>query len=220
VTTKVRRSVRGANAVVSGERLLVDGRHRGWHLRIGLPLMSGNHQAGAHWGTRHKDRLAWDVAVHNALITAANIRNYRTYLAICAKHPKQRVRLVITREVPSRRNFIKDDDDLKWSTKRLLDALKGNQLCFDDSRKWLEYGLPTQKVSADGQYWTDIVIVQIPDAVPSRPRPRVRSQSSEKPRRRVRSAPCLPSAGVMRSVLRDGPRRGGQRRLSSEPSGG
>jgi hypothetical protein len=213
--TKIRRSVRGANAVVSGERFA-----GGWHLRIGLPLLSGNHQAGAHWATRDRDRVAWDVALQNALIVAANVRTWPEYQRLRVKAPKVRMGLVLTREVPSRRNFIRDDDDLMWSAKRLRDAMKANRLFFDDSRKWLDYGLPLQEVSADGQYWTDIVIAPLPDAVPSRLRPRVRSQSSENSRRRVRSAPCLPSAGVMRSVLRDGPRRGGQRRLSSEPSGG
>jgi hypothetical protein len=215
---KVRRSVKGANAVVSGERLPRIG---GWHLRIGLPLMSGNHQQGAHWATRDKDRVAWDVAVQNALIVAADVRTWAQYQRLRAAAPRLRMLLVLTREVPSLRNFIRDDDDLMWSAKRLRDALKANHLFVDDSRKWLVYDLPLQKVSADGQYWTDIVIVPLPVAAPSRPRPRVRpSQNSEKSRRRVRSALCQPSGGGMRSMLRDGPRRGGQRRLSSESSGG
>lgn len=152
--TKVRRSVKGANAAVSGERVA-----GGWHLRIGLPLMSGNHQAGAHWATRDKDRVAWDVAIQNALIVAANVRTWAAYQRLRAKPRKVRMTLAITREVPSRRNFIRDDDDLLWSQKRLVDALKANRLFVDDSRKWLSYGLPLQVVSKDGLYWTDIVVV-------------------------------------------------------------
>lgn len=160
--TKIRRSTKGANAPVFGERIVSRLIGVCWHLRIGLPLMSGNHLAGAHWSTRDKDRVAWDVAIQNALILAADVRTYPQYLALRAKARRIRMRLVITREVPSRRNFIKDDDDLMWSGKRLRDALKANKLFVDDSRKWLSYGLPEQVISADGQYWTDIVIVPAP----------------------------------------------------------
>jgi hypothetical protein len=69
---------------------------------------------------------------------------------------KQRV--VVERQVASARNFIRDDDNLRFSVKPLLDALKRQGYIRNDSRKWLEHPTPTQSVSPDGKAWTLVTI--------------------------------------------------------------
>lgn len=67
----------------------------------------------------------------------------------------------VTRLVPSARNFIRDDDNLRFAVKPMFDALKRLKLIRDDSRTWLTHETPTQEVSTDGQYWTRITIEAI-----------------------------------------------------------
>ncbi len=64
------------------------------------------------------------------------------------------MRVEVTRLVPSRRNFIRDTDDLRTTVKSINDALKHVRLIFDDSDRWLEQSTPTQAVSEDGRDWT------------------------------------------------------------------
>lgn len=71
------------------------------------------------------------------------------------------VKVTVTRQVPHRRNFIRDDDDLRYTTKPLNDALKHAGLIYDDSRTWLQQDMPVQEVSRDGLYWTIVRIEPI-----------------------------------------------------------
>lgn len=69
-----------------------------------------------------------------------------------------RMRVTIERQVPSGHNFIRDDDNMRFSVKPLLDALKRQGYIKNDSRKWLDHPTPTQVVSADGRDWTIVRI--------------------------------------------------------------
>jgi hypothetical protein len=67
--------------------------------------------------------------------------------------------------VPSARNFIRDDDNLRFAVKPLLDALKRQGYIKNDSRKWLEHPTPTQSVSPDGKDWTIVTIEPVADVL-------------------------------------------------------
>lgn len=70
----------------------------------------------------------------------------------------RRMRVTVTRLVPSERNFIRDTDNLMFCTKPLRDALKDLALIRDDSQRWLETDLPRQERSPDGCDWTIVVL--------------------------------------------------------------
>lgn len=92
------------------------------------------------------------------MIAAADVRTWAAYQKLREPIGKVRMRLLVTREVPSARNFIKDRDNLVYSTKKVRDALKGRGLIYDDSMKWLEFPDPAQQVSDDGGWWTVLTI--------------------------------------------------------------
>lgn len=72
-----------------------------------------------------------------------------------------RMRVTVERIVPSGRNFIRDDDNLRFSVKPLLDALKRQGYIRNDSRKWLDHPTPTQSISEDGQDYTVVSLEPI-----------------------------------------------------------
>jgi hypothetical protein len=80
------------------------------------------------------------------------------------------VRVVIRRLVPSARAFIKDADNLRFTTKPVNDALKRAGLIPGDSKKLLDQPEPRQAVSEDGKYWTQIYIEPVPAALAARVR--------------------------------------------------
>lgn len=144
-------------------------------LRIPRRLESPNTWNGRHWRVKHRISQDWEKAVGTALIDATLVEvqrrdpKYRLSLTDAltvslgprgvAKVNKQpwtpfRCRVIVERHVPSMRNFIRDDDNLRFSVKPLLDALKRQGYIHNDSRKWLEHPTPTQHVSADGMDWT------------------------------------------------------------------
>jgi Holliday junction resolvase RusA-like endonuclease len=129
----------------------------GWHLRIGIKLQSPNRKSG-HAMVQHRERTDWFVAVENALLVALDVRTAADYAALKRPAPRVPVRLALTREVPSQKHFITDLDNLWFMAKRLVDALKANGLIYDDAMAWCERPRPRQRVSHDGQHWTDIVI--------------------------------------------------------------
>jgi hypothetical protein len=63
--------------------------------------------------------------------------------------------------VPHTRNFLKDDDNLAFCGKSLLDAMKRVGMLTDDKREYLDLPRPTQAVSADGTYTTVIEIQRL-----------------------------------------------------------
>jgi hypothetical protein len=88
----------------------------------------------------------------NALAAFVGPKKWFGYVA------STKMRVEVERHVPSARNFIRDDDNLRFSVKPLLDALKRQGYIKNDSRKWLEQPTPTQHVSADGKDWTVVRI--------------------------------------------------------------
>jgi Holliday junction resolvase RusA-like endonuclease len=115
-------------------------------------LVSPNRWHGRHWRTKWRLTQAWEADL--------------VYLALIGSHAHRRMaldaptrqRVSITRKVPSRRHFIRDDDNLRFAVKPLLDALTRQGYIHDDSRRWIELPTPAQQISADGGYWTEIRI--------------------------------------------------------------
>lgn len=140
-------------------------------LRIQRELVSPNKWNGRHWRTKHRLSQDWEKAIGAALLDryVAAKQPANLVAAVSAMSgPKWavhyqpgRVRVAITREVPSGRNFIRDDDNLRFSVKPLLDALKRAGYIRNDSRKWIELPTPEQRISSDGQYWTEVTLAAI-----------------------------------------------------------
>lgn len=122
-------------------------------LRLPRELKSPNKWQGRHWRYKHRETLAWESEIKVAALLARRALD----------RPECAVRVAVTRIVPSRRNFIKDDDNLRFATKPLNDALKRLGAIRDDSRLWLQQAMPTQEVSAHGTYETIIEIGRLTD---------------------------------------------------------
>ena len=122
-------------------------------LTIDRELHSPNKWQGRHWSFKSRDTRDWE-----ALIACACVRLDRRFVFNRKPLVPFRRRVSVTRIVPSKRNFIKDDDNLRFATKPLNDALKRLGLIYEDSRHWLEQTLPIQEVSPNGGYFTRIVI--------------------------------------------------------------
>lgn len=132
-------------------------------IEIHRELKSPNKWNGRHWRYKHRETQEWEQAVWVWIAKAAGARTVCEVLvcmnALGPKRVCDEKRLVtVTRFVPSVRNFIKDDDNLRFSTKPLNDALKRLGLIRDDNRKWLEQPMPTQEVSTTGGWATRIRI--------------------------------------------------------------
>lgn len=135
-------------------------------LLVQRELKSPNKWQGRHWRYKHRESQDWQTAIAVEMLTQKAQRNVWALLyASNDLGPKrfcEERRLVsVGRLVPSLRNFIRDDDNLRFSTKPLNDALKRLGLIHDDSRKWLQQTLPIQEVSSDGKYYTRIVIASL-----------------------------------------------------------
>ena len=140
-------------------------------LRVRRALASPNTWNGRHWRVKHRISQDWEEAIGAAsadlFVKAHGCIDFpNALIAMCG--PKEavgyqagRVRVAIAREVPSPRNFIRDDDNLRFSVKPLLDALKRLGFIRNDSRKWIELPTPEQRVSTDGEYWTEIIISEV-----------------------------------------------------------
>lgn len=135
-------------------------------LKIPRRLESPNTWNGRHWRVKHQISQVWEQAVWAEDARKANARGVVAVLsrmnAIPAlkRNPESigRVRVTVERQVASERNFIRDDDNLRFAVKPLLDALRRLGHIRDDSRKWLEHPTPTQSVSPDGKDYTIVTI--------------------------------------------------------------
>jgi hypothetical protein len=108
-----------------------------------------------HWTLGHRLMKWWLRAFTTALATNGGFESMARYQAEGQMPPvKFRMKVTVIRQAPSRRNFIRDDDDLRYTTKPLNDALKHAGLIKDDSRRWLNQPMPVQEVSSDRHYWT------------------------------------------------------------------
>jgi hypothetical protein len=142
---------------------------------IARELFSPNKTLWASSYFKKDDRDSWGVAIFNAIVIylEANgqalsvidrqvIANRAVPIDVGGKRvvrrrhraPQQRYEVRIIREVPKKANFIRDDDNLTFAVKSLLDALKAHCVIYEDSREWLTRPLPIQRVSEDGQYRT------------------------------------------------------------------
>jgi hypothetical protein len=129
-------------------------------LKIPRRLESPNTWNGRHWRVKYRISQEWEQSIW---IQAAMLRGRPpTVQEIARRHlcgaDRRKMRVTVERQVPSRRNFIRDDDNLRFSVKPLMDSLKRQGYVYDDSRKWLEHPTPTQRVSDDGMDWTIITI--------------------------------------------------------------
>lgn len=71
--------------------------------------------------------------------------------------PTNRPIVRITRQVPSRRNFITDRENRLFAAKALVDCLVQAGFLANDREQDIDLQVP-QVVSADGLDWTEIVI--------------------------------------------------------------
>lgn len=136
-------------------------------LTVERELKSPNRWQGRHWRYKHRESQDWQMAIAFEMLTQEAQRSVWALLYASNDMKPRRVcverrRVTVARLVPSRRNFIRDDDNLRFATKPLNDALKRLGLIHDDSRKWLEQVIPTQEVSTDGKYYTRITIEPVP----------------------------------------------------------
>lgn len=116
---------------------------------------------GAHWRVKQREKKAWLARLRLALqgrrqLSIVDLKYPLNALGLPPVTGRRRVRIV--REVPSRRNFIRDDDNLTFSSKHLVDALAELGLIRDDARAWCELVRPEQKVSDDGR---DRVVIRV-----------------------------------------------------------
>lgn len=119
-----------------------------WVIRVPRRLVSVNRGQGYHWRVRHRLTKEWE----------------RDIWALAqGKTPPtgKKQRLAIIREVPSRRDFIRDTDNLFAACKPLLDALKRLRYIVDDSQPYLELAQPAQVISNDKRHWTTIAIREV-----------------------------------------------------------
>jgi hypothetical protein len=130
------------------------------HLEIPRELKSPNKWQGRHWRYKHRETQQWEWEIAAvALTTNGGYLQFQRDGGMLRPYEVRRV--TVTRIVPSKRNFIKDDDNLRFSTKPLNDALKRLGLIYDDSRKWLQQPIPEQIVSPEGEWRTVIEIAPV-----------------------------------------------------------
>lgn len=120
-------------------------------LKIPRRLESPNTWNGKHWRTKYRITQTWEQEIHLQTLPQIGPVYSRDV-------PDARMRVDVERHVPSRRHFIRDEDNLVFATKPLRDALKRQYLIRDDSSRWLLHPIPTQYVSEDGKDWTVIRI--------------------------------------------------------------
>jgi hypothetical protein len=134
-------------------------------LRIPRELRSPNAWMWTHWRIKQRERETWEREVFaQAAIHYGTGRAMRLQVAgSLGSGDPSRHRVTVTRVVPSRRNFIRDDDNLRFSVKPLNDALKRCGLIYSDARTWLEQSMPTQTVSPHGRYETIVEIERLTD---------------------------------------------------------
>jgi len=129
---------------------------------IGRQLKSPNVWNGRHWRYKHRESQAWEKDLFYAIALQTRVKGVLGALFVLGAFPWQSCEgkrsVKVTRLVPSSRNFIRDDDNLRFAVKPLFDALKRLKLIKDDSRTWLQHETPTQEVSTDGKYYTRIQI--------------------------------------------------------------
>jgi Holliday junction resolvase RusA-like endonuclease len=123
-------------------------------------LSSPNLNLWKHWSEKSRETKAWLAAINDACIQQRRWREWLLvsfdmqrdalgiYTPVEIRRPERR-RVSIIRQVKYASHFIRDDDNLRFATKPVNDALKRAGLLFDDSRDWLDQAMPVQEVSPD-----------------------------------------------------------------------
>lgn len=118
---------------------------------------------GGHWGRKHQATDQWEVLMKIVLADFAKadtVTAFRPHYIRALNLPPvvgKRV-ITVTRFTPSRRNFLKDDDNDAMAMKPLVDAIKRLGLIRQDSRTWTRLQPLTHDLSPDGKWWTSAVI--------------------------------------------------------------
>lgn len=111
------------------------------------------------WGV---DGLSWRKSAargaFRVLLATAYAELSGAVLTVRPMQERRRMRAAVESLLSSSRKFIKDADNLRFSTKPLNDALTDLGLIRDDSQAWLEQDMPTQRVSDDGFDWTIVTL--------------------------------------------------------------
>jgi hypothetical protein len=134
-------------------------------LRIPRELESPNRDRGHHWSKKHKVTKGWEDAI--AILGGGQLAPWKLIegeravktsrgFALRVTLRKERRRVTITRYVGHKRKLLTDDDNVRYLSKVILDALKRLGLIYDDRREWLEHPEPTQEVSTNGEDYTVI----------------------------------------------------------------
>lgn len=144
-----------------------------WEIRIECELKSPNASIWRGRWALTAVREAWTtnllvaIARYGGMETAAAAKTYLRSLSIFVDpERKERRRVVLTRLVPHSRNLLRDDDNLRYVGKSLMDAMKHAGLLSDDKREYLDHPGPTQAVSTDGTYTTVIEIQRLEFVAP------------------------------------------------------
>lgn len=136
-------------------------------IEIRLPhrLESPNKTLHAHWRVRTRDKAEWKARLLTVIADAGGVTSVAAFerpIEALGLPPVNERRIVrIDRQVPSSRNFIRDDDNLVFSAKPLLDRIRALGFVRDDSREWITLTV-TQRVSDDRRDWTVIRIEPAP----------------------------------------------------------
>lgn len=139
----------------------------GFEMKIPLSLASPNKDRGAHWSRKHQATQAWEHAI--ATLGGTTVRDFqliesevpvrtRTGWKLKARRRRERRRVIITRVVGNARRLIRDDDNRRYTSKPILDALKRLGLLYDDRREWCDHPEPQQHVAKDCEDHTVIRI--------------------------------------------------------------
>lgn len=140
-------------------------------LVLPLKLQSPNRLRGFHWKSRHRETKVFQAAL--SIIGGVDLKPWSVVTGVewrldgrGLKKPyeirrKERRRVTVIRQVATRRQFIRDDENLHFAVKPLNDALKRLGLLYDDSRTWLEQPPVEQQLSPDGQPYTIIRLERV-----------------------------------------------------------
>lgn len=133
-------------------------------LTIRLPhrLETPNAWLWSHWRTKKRAKDAWSERLRIACLSPAAVAmsiggNVELASWIGWTAPTNRPIVRITRQVPSRRNFITDRENRLFAAKALVDCLVQAGFLTNDREQDIDLQVP-QVVSADGLDWTEIVI--------------------------------------------------------------
>lgn len=135
-------------------------------LTIRLPhrLETPNAWLWSHWRTKKKAKDAWAarlalacMPVGSTSFSYARARGRLVSVIPTWTAPTNRPIVRITRQVPSRRNFITDRENRVFAAKALVDCLVQAGFLTNDREQDIDLQV-AQAVSADGLDWTEIVI--------------------------------------------------------------